>query len=553
MALTLSVPKVVLVAVDLAAKADIDALSCLAAQHGTVLRKDILLRILLTYLPETLQSERYVWFVEEVEKGECSGKDVDIDCSAVDKLTEEEAARKARKLHLLPLLWEDAPLEASEDLTALFLLRRAYKVDEEAGLLDELPSLLAPFLDHSPCIRSLMISAILPLLRRNCEYYPAHPIPQTLSAFQHLPDRAAVSLLLSQTGVKVDEYTTIGRDLRGLVGPWLHNTKRWETRTADNGHPSQSLASISGIDGDRCPGWAQVLEWLTTQASRSWRVAVSAVDQWDGPRDVDLGGHEETWLNDQEQAHLVKTYARAAIASAYLIPEASIEALTGAHTILAKVVQLLDLDPAPPLQSAASMLSPIDGQDIGNLLSTRNATHLRNDLLGESNTLTSPTKSATQLLHGLILSALLLTRAGSPCTIRRAGELALLQDERDQKAEAVKLIHAIGANGAKTDDKYWIKARNEVLWLRDCGSEEDSLSPEHRVRGIFGQLKIEFLDIEILKALLANGRMLKLTVRSRPDHPNTFQVIHSREPSTRNLQGIPCQRSSYRIRFSLLL
>lgn len=509
-ALVLSAPKVLLVAVELAAKADIDSLSYLAAQHGTVLRKDVLLRILLTYLPETLQSEHYVSFIEEVEGGEYHGKDVDIDYAAVEKLSDEAAARKVRKLHLLPLSWPDVPPDASEDFTTLFLIRRAYKVDEEAGLLDELPGLLVPFLDHSPCIRSLMISAILPLLRRNCEYYPAQPIPQTLSAFEHFPDRAAVSLLLSETGTRGDDYATIGRDLRGLVGPWLYNEKHWKSRTGERGRRASSTAAgASSTEGSLCPGWEQVLEWLTMQASKSWRVAVCAVDQWDGPRDADLGGYGAMWLNDQEQEHLARTYARAALASAYLIPEASIEALSGAHTIVTKVVKLLDQDPTPPLQSAASMLSPIPGQDIGHVLSARNATYLRNDLLGESNILTSPTKPATQLLHGLILSAFFLTRSGSPCTVRRAGELALLQDEREQKAEAVKLIHNIGGNGSKSDDKYWIKARNEVLWLRDWGSEEDSPSPEYQVKGVFGQLKKEFLEVEILKALLANTRMLK--------------------------------------------
>lgn len=509
MASILSVPKVLLLAAELAAEANIDALSCLATQHGTVLRKDILLRILLTYLPETLQSENYAWFVEEIEKGEYSGTQVDIDCSTVERWTEEEAAKKARKLHLLPLSWEDAPPEASEDPTALFLLRRAYKVDEEAGLLDELPGLLVPFLDHSPCIRSLMISAILPLLRRNCEYYPAHPIPQTLSTFQNLPDRTAVSLLLSQTGVRQDDYSEIGRDLRGLFGPWQYKTKRGEA----SGDGQQSSAEGPGTDGEASPGWDQVLEWLTLQASRSWKVAVNAVDQWDGPSDVDLGGHGNPWLDDPGQERLTRSYARAALASAYLIPEASVDALTGAHTILSKVIKLLNLDPIPPLQNAASMLPPVDGQELGQILTSKNATYLRNDLTGDSNVLTSPSKPATQLLHNLILSALILTRAGSPCTVRRAGELALLQGEREQKAEAVKLIHAIEANGPKSDDKSWIKARNEVLWLRDWGSGEDSASPRDQVKGLFGQVKTEFLDVEMLKALLANGRMLKPDAR----------------------------------------
>jgi hypothetical protein len=499
MALVLSAPKIVLAAVQLAANADLSNLSALAAEHSNVLWRDLLLRILLTHLPETLRSAEYVSLIEEIETGEYGTKSsLDVDFAAIESLSEEEAAKKVRKLHLLPLSWPDAPLEASDDPTTLFLLKRAYRVDEEAGLLDELPALLTPFIDHSPCVRTMMISAILPLLRRNCEYYPTQPIHQTLLAFQRLPDRTAVRLLLSQTG---DDYGNIGRDLRGLIGPWLYNEKRWVSRTKDSNLPDANSSSTS-----LCPGWEELLEWLISQASKSWKIAVGAVEQWDGPNDVDLGGYGAVWLNDEEQKHLESTYARAALASAYLIPETSAEALAGAHSILAKIAGLLDYDPIPPLQNAASMLSPLTKQEVGSLLSARNATFLRNDLLSTSNVLTSPDKAATQLLHGLVLSAYLITRSGSACTIRRAGELALLQDEREQKAEAVKLILAIGSSGSKNDDKFWIRARNELLWLRDWGSEEESSSPDHNLKGVFGQLDREFLEVEILKTLLTNSR-----------------------------------------------
>jgi hypothetical protein len=155
------------------------------------------------------------------------------------------------------------------------------------------------------------------------------------------------------------------------------------------------------------------------------------------------------------------------------------------------------------------LLSPVTDHDVGSLLSSKNGTYLRNDLLEESNPLTAPTKGATIFLHGLILSAFLLTRSGAPCSVRRAGELALLQDEREQKSEATKLIHTLSNSGPKSDDKFWIKARNDILWLRDWGSEEDSTAaPEQQIKGVFGQLKKEFLEVEILKALLANTRKL---------------------------------------------
>ncbi|KUI56781.1 Protein transport protein sec39 [Cytospora mali] len=448
MSLVLSAPKIVLLAAHLAAKADLDSLSCVAAQHGSVLRKELLLRILLTYLPETLKSEEYVSFLDEIERGEyVANENWEVDISAVEHLTEEEAVKKVRKLHLLKLSWPEAPGDAEEDPLTLFLLRRSYKVDEEAGLLDQLPDLLAPFLNHSPCIRTWTISVLLPLLRRNYEYYPNDSIPITLTDFEHLDDPAAVDLLLSQTGAREEDYHYIARDLRGLLGPWLYNDQRWTKK------PAIEVEDDADEDGLICPGWEQMLVWLTAHASSSWRVAVEAVDHWHSPEDVDLGGYGQMWYDEEKQQYLEHRYARAAMASAYLIPEASTDALTGAYTIVLEVTKLLD-EPLPPLQTAASNLSPVP--DLG---------------------------------------------------IRRAGELALLQDELEQKTEALKLIHAISEHGPNSDDKFWIRARNEILWLRDWGAEEESPAEEDQYcTGIFGRLSREFLEVEILKALLAHTR-----------------------------------------------
>jgi hypothetical protein len=124
----------------------------------------------------------------------------------------------------------------------------------------------------------------------------------------------------------------------------------------------------------------------------------------------------------------------------------------------------------------------------------------------EKNVLTAPNSTSISLLHGILISAFLLTRAGVPCTIRRAGELVLLQDEREQTFEVQRFIHKI-ADGPKGDDKYWIRMRNELLWLRNWGADEISEGTESlQGRGIFGTIRKDFLEMEVLKALLANTR-----------------------------------------------
>lgn len=540
MSAALSPPKVVLLAAQFTATGDIASLASLAASHGDALRKKLILRLLLTYLPSHLTTEEYLPLLQSLESADYSSffPLQDIDATSVQSLSDEQATKKVRKLRLQPLSLpgvesslassrtsngdqgqNDPDAEEPEDPLAIFLIQRAYAVDDGSGALPELPALLAPFLNRSYHLRTWTISVLLPLLRRNCEYYPDAPLQQTLADFEHLPDRLAVARLLSHTGKREDTLSYVGRDLRGLIGPWLYNERRWTRRRGGNGATTtadadtltegqdQRDSEVNGLPPNLCPGWEEVLQWLTAHAAKSWRVAATAIEQWDGPSDADLGGYGTMWLDDSEQGYLERRYARAALACVYLLPESSEEAMVGAHAIISKIIGLLDQDPLPALSSDLSLLSPVSTDaDVIALLTPKNAVYLRNDLLDEANALTTPSRAATELLHALVLSASLLNKMGTSCTIRRAGELAVRQNEREQKAEAAKVIHWVAANGGRNDDHYWIKARNEILWLRDWGADDDwgASDAQSTGNGVFGQVKTEFIEVEFLKALLAN-------------------------------------------------
>ncbi|KAK1987340.1 secretory pathway protein Sec39 [Colletotrichum cereale] len=494
MSLVPSPPKLVLLAVHLAIHADLDSLAFLTSRHATVLRKDLVLRILLTYLPETVPSCGYVSFLEEITNGEFAHREAgSIDYTLAENISDEDAAKKVRKLHLLPLAWKNAPIDIGDDPMALFLLRRAHRVDEQAGLLTQLPELLGPFLQYAPGIRTWMVSTLLPLLRRNCEYYPANSIPYTLAEFQSLSDGAAVGALLSQTGVRQEDHGFIGRDLRGMLVPWLHDDARW--KRVEEGDPSGETVSS--------PGWERFLEWLLAQSFNSWRVAVAAVEQWGGAVDVDLGDYDVVWISEEQQQYLDRRYARAIMAGAYLVTEATIEALEGAHQMLRKVMDLLAQDDTLSLREGADTLSPVAYLEEDSVLSHKNTAFMRDDLLKQSNPLTTPSKKSTHLLHALILSAFIITQAGLPCTIKTVGDLTFIQDERDQKAEVVKLIHAIAERAPKNGDSFWTKARNEILWLRDWGITSP---PNGQVMGVFAKVEPGVIETEILKALLSSAR-----------------------------------------------
>lgn len=498
---SLSPAKVVLLASHFATHADIDSLSSLTAQHGTIMRKELFLRILLTYLPETLDPVLYVPILKALASGTIADlPQQQYETSFVDDLSDEQASKKAKKLRLLQLSRLGSLKDGVADPLTMFLILRSYRMDEEAGMLAHIPDLLLPLLHHDPALGTWLVSTILPLLRKNCEYYPRQAVQYSLLEFQNLNAEESIDYLLAETGLLGEDHSFLGRDLRGLVGPWLYDETRW--KRADTTDDTSETLDEKGTQ--TCPGWERVLKWLVTQASTSWRIAHQAIEQWDGPQDVDLGDGVSVWLQESQQRYLDQTYARATLASIYLIPEATVEALRGAFQMSVKITSLMDQDPDSSLDAVASSLLPVRRFDAPELSGTKAAGFLRSDLLSSSNPLTAPNPMSTDLVKALVLSAFLLTRVGVQCTVRRAGDLAFIRDTREQKGELARLIRAVSGRAARNNDECWARSRREVLWLHSWGQQQSE--PQGYIKGIFNQLSLEYVETELLKALLADMR-----------------------------------------------
>jgi hypothetical protein len=511
--------KIILLAVQLATSAELPYLESLVFRNPRTLHLELSLRILLSYLPETLPSPTYVPFLERIDRGKLLN-DVEFDVKKydLDQLGDEDAKKKARKLHLRPLSWPSEDIDEPQSPLVRFLMLRSLAIDESTGMIDQLPELLRPFLHHSPYLRTWMISTILPLVRFNYEYHPDHAMITTIPNFEKLDNQACVKFLLSRT--VEDKETLVGQDIRGLVGPWMYRDTRWKRRRSRKSTQAglQNITALNDtpVVNEKCIGWEDVFEWITTVASSSWETAVEAIEQWDGPGDVDIGGYGDgsMWLDEDEQQYLERRYARAAMATAYLIPDASEDALKGVQRIVERIISLLDLDRVPTLQAAASLLHPATELN-EDAISTRNLQYLRTDFLDEANILTTPGKLSMNFLHALLVSAYLCTRVGSNYSIKKAAELVLLQDEREQEREFGKFISNV-SNGPKGDNKYWIKLRNEVLWLRSWGVEELSEGTTASIgKGIFGKLSKNFVEAELLKLFLSNTRKHASLARQR--------------------------------------
>ncbi|KAF5544929.1 transport sec39 [Fusarium mexicanum] len=524
---TLGPAKLVLLAVHLATIADIDSLTYLIGQQAVILRPELVLRIILTYLPETLSPAVYVPLIQSIASGESpsqTNSDYHLDTSSVQSITEEQASRKVKKLHLLSLKNTDVPLTLAHEADPFtsFLLLRAYRMDEEAGMLPQVPDLVSPFLQQSQELHTWMISTVLPLVRRNYEYYPQTPMRYSLLEFQNLPDRMAIDYLLAETGAVDDEFDLAGRDLSGLVGPWLHDESRWKREAFDQDVSNETDAAPELS----CPGWEQALEWLASKAATSWPVALKAIESWDGPSDIDLGNDAGSWLQENQQQYLDRSYARAVLASAYLISDADAGALEAAFRICNKIRSLLDEDSDITLQSAVENLTSVPPFDMDAFGGAKAATYLRNDLLQSSNPITTPKEESLDLLPALIQSAYLLTHSGAPCTVRKAGDLAFIQDQQEQKSQIGRLIRNLPTR-ASEDDGFWIRARKEILWLHGWGNSPKATGDE-TLQGIFGNVTLEFIETELLKAMLSRSRYnLARTLYDQegPDAPLSVSAV----------------------------
>ena len=518
----LSAAHIVLEAVRLASEADVEAFQDLVALHATILQLKLVLRILLTYLPESTDPSLYTGFLYDFAAGNLHNSNRDHRLSAtIGELSPTEAQCRVRKLRLLPLSTLPGSGSATFDPLTVFLLDRAHRIDLETGTLPLLQKLLEPFLGHSKYIREWALSILLPLLRLDYEYYPGRAPAYSLETFEALQGSAAVSALLSESLRPNDEHRSadIGRDLRGLVAPWIYGYNENKRRRLGRKEPSdQATVHIltQGNEGiSSRSGWVLVNEWLLELSFRDFSLAVDAVEQWDGPQDVDYGG----WEDDVQQTDAIETqenvrlYAQAALSTIYSTRNVSKHTLEGSKTILRRVTQLLNLPYLPMLGTTTATSSKSKHTTVSFLASILPAHLSHGNLLDETNPVTNPCEKAIELASLSIHSAQILQSLGCAQAIKDCLMMALFGTQADQFELLRRIVHSLqDGKSESNDDGGWRQFRHEIMWLRDWGlsiniSSKDSQSDS---LGVLAKVDRVEVEVQILRALLIEGRMLYL-------------------------------------------
>lgn len=513
----LSDAHVILLATQLCAGGYIADLPALQVRYPHLFPLERLLRIILTFLPESTEASRYVPVLQQLVAGSLDTyPDRDIDISAVKDLSESAARKRVRKLRLRPLKREDEEEEVvSSDPLTQFLIHRAHLIDIETSLQPLILSLVLPFYEQSPVVRTWLISSLLPALRLNYEYYPNREETLSLETLELMDDQTAINVLLSMTGSEWNNMD-LTNNLRGLVGPWLYGSKRSKRRRLNETARQNSISNIQGPsnpEATELASWKFVNEWLLSRSLVDRDSVVSAFTSWNGPEDIDLGGYDTNGarLSSGEARELLNRYGQSGLAVVYAHADSSRAALEGSAQILARVAKLLDLEEHSYLDSSNQALPSVD-YDAKLISSTTRASLLQNSLLAKDNPLTQPSPSSISFLSTLLLSLRILTSLGHLVPCRLAANICLHSSEEMQMAELKKVV-ASTAKQPRTKIE-WQGVRQQVLWLRGWQAEEsdngwDESSTHH---GLFWRISRDDVETEILKALLgARGRLCSLS------------------------------------------
>ncbi|GFF29743.1 protein transport protein sec39 [Aspergillus udagawae] len=513
----------ILLTTQLCATGNVVHLPLLHTQFPSYLPLERLLRIILTFLPESIEPQAYTSVLQELVSGSSIEPSAgDVDFSAVKDLPETIARKRVRKLRLLPLRHPDDEDSEPSDLLTQFLIHRSHRIDSETGLQPLILDLLLPFYQCSSTVRTWLISSILPLLRLNYEYYPSQDETFSLNTLESMDDATAINVLLSMTSPRNDKMD-IARNLRGLVGAWIYGSNRTKRRRL-NENASQSAISLPQ-DSHRPKTttgaiWQQVNEWLLSHSLVEHDTAVNAFVHWDGPEDVDLGGYgEENQQPTQDELAEMRTrYGQSGFAVVYANPDTSSSSLEDSMQIVTRVAQLLNLQDSLFVVCKDSAL-PSVMFDAGEIPSTSRVSLLQNALLLSSNPLTQPSASSVSFLSALLLSLQVLHELGVSIPCRQAANLCLHSTEDMQLAELRSTVSSIAKQA--TPGRDWKKVREQLLWLRDWQAKQ----PEQNVdrpscHGLFWKVSRHTVETEVLRALLeAKEYHLAVDIYTRSDPP----------------------------------
>lgn len=532
MAKDLSAAQCVLLTAHYASEGNIKALHSFTPSRLDALDPELVLRILLTYLPESIDPKDYTTYVGEVASRlylDTERQEIEVDVSPVKDISEAQASKKVKKWRLREI-WPPAfPADAPKDLLTRFLCHRAYRVDAETGLLNFIPNLIEPFLSRNDYLRTWYISVVLPLLRLDFEYYPElESSGLSLDKFEKLEGREGTDFLLRRAAEPENtsaQEDNVSRDIKGLVGPWMYgHTVRKRRKLGHQPEEESTLnqdlsngvtkINLDGVKPEDKTGhdWEYLYRWMVFHARENFSLITNAVEDWDGPGDVDLGGfnpgNSDLYLDEDLQSKLEAQYAQAAFASCYAVQTNTQETIRGAHKVLARLAELLDFIPPPDLATSVDSLPKIE-RHATRLDQSQTVADLEPDaLLKPEHPLTTPRMETYMLLQMILYSAYQFSGLDHPISLVNVAKLHFYANAEEQLAVLQKILRWLVKDGARKDDAQWTSDRARLMWLWSWGIDDDDGDADGGA-GVLGKITREQFEEEMLSRLLETSCTLR--------------------------------------------
>lgn len=572
----------ILLCVHLASESNIKALHTFTPSRLDALDPELVLRILLTYLPEAVDPHEYTNYAEEVASRlyvNIDREDVEVNTTPVKDISDAQAQKRVKKLHLLQIQPPLFPPHAPKDLLTRFLCHRAYRIDAETGLLNLVPALIEPFVNRNDFIRTWYISVVLPLLRMEVEYYPEdESVAMSLTDFEKMSGREGVDLLMkhaSESGngpAGESAKENVGRDIKSLVGPWMYGHTERKRRKLGHTHTHERQGSdnvedvarrvrkisLDGVTAQDKTGhdWEYMYRWMVYHAVDNFEMVSRAVEDWDGPGDVDLGQFERGgihYLDEDEQRKLELQYAQAAFASCYAAEANSPETVRKAHDVLAKLAELLEFIPPPDLATSVDSLPRIE-RHATKLDQSQTVTDLLpNALLRPEHPLTTPRLETYMLLQMMVYSAYQFSGLGYPLSLVNVARMHFYSNSEEQLEALRRILRHLSKTGARKDDTQWTADRAKLLWLWNWGIEADTGDPKEG-SGVLGKIPKDAFEEEMLKTFIDTSCKSNFTycclatcIDNHQEPPLTVRSVQDVDPvqNTDSLGGLDSKDISF--------
>jgi hypothetical protein len=275
--------------------------------------------------------------------------------------------------------------------------------------------------------------------------------------------------------------------------------------------------------------WECLFTWFVHTAMKNFPLVTGAIEDWDGPGDVDLGGYDEgqQFLEEDMQRRLEIRYAQTALASAYAVEANTVETIEGAHALLVRLATLMDFEPPLGLATTVALLPKID--TTSPILQEATTALFQEDvLLRADNPLTKPETQTFCLLQMFVYSAYNFAGLNYSISIMNVAKLRFHNNDEEQFAMLQKVLHGL-TTGPKRDDDQWSLLRDRLLWLWNWGIDVEENGALFGA-GVLGKVERGVFEREILRAFLDAGHhtlAIKTYIKSDPLHRLSMEEIET--------------------------